>query len=82
MCQHQPGVQANWHRARDNSKYVRALLSERQPEFFTILQSAERQIEFELSGESHDWRARISRAETDLVRYLLGEPSGPFEKAG
>jgi len=54
MCQHQHGVQTHWHRARENSEYVRTLLSERQPEFLTILQSAERRIEFELSRESQD----------------------------
>ena len=54
MCQHHPAVQAHWQRARENSEYVRRLLSERQPEFLAILQSAERQLDVELSCETQD----------------------------
>jgi hypothetical protein len=49
MCQHQ-GVQAQ--RARENSEYVRRLLTERQPEFSGVLQLAERQVDLELSRET------------------------------
>jgi hypothetical protein len=54
MHQHQPGIQAHWHRARGNREYVRRLLSQRQPEFFAVLQSTERQIHLELSCETGD----------------------------
>jgi hypothetical protein len=54
MRQHQPGIQAHWLRAGGNREYVRRLLSERQPEFFAVLQSAERHIHLELSCETGD----------------------------
>jgi hypothetical protein len=54
MRQHQPGIQAHWHRARGNREYVRRLLSHRQPELFAVLQSTERHIQLELSCETGD----------------------------
>jgi hypothetical protein len=48
---HRPQVH-NWHRAAEHREYVRRLLSERQPEFFAVLQAAERQLDLELSNDS------------------------------
>jgi hypothetical protein len=40
--------------ARENSKYLHALLREKQPEFLAILEFAERLADFEVSRESED----------------------------
>jgi hypothetical protein len=66
MCQHQ-GVQAQ--QARENSEYVRRLLTERQPEFSRVLQLAERQVDHELSRGTKSSSALAPRLEL-WVRIL------------
>jgi hypothetical protein len=48
-------------RARDNSEYLRRLLSEKHPDYLAMLQAAERQVDFELSRADQDCRARPDR---------------------
>jgi hypothetical protein len=48
MCQQLPGAQTHWHQAKENRDYVRRLLSEREPVFLALLESAVRQVDLEL----------------------------------
>ena len=51
--------------ARENSEYLRRLLSERHPEFLAILRWTEYRVDFELSRESRDWTSsRVPPIET------------------
>jgi hypothetical protein len=49
---HHPPPVHHRHRAAGHREYVRRLLSERQPEFFALLEAAERQLDLELSNDS------------------------------
>jgi hypothetical protein len=53
MCQQLPCVQTHWDQANENRDYLRRLLSEREPVFLALLQSAVRQVDLELGGSSN-----------------------------
>ena len=56
MCQQLPRAQTRCRRAMENRDYVRRLLSERDPAFLALLQSAVRQLDLEMSRDRQDRR--------------------------
>jgi hypothetical protein len=62
-------------RARENSEYVRKLLSERQPGFLAMLQSAVRQVDSELSQARQDRRTQPGSQEPAWMHCQLHAPS-------
>jgi hypothetical protein len=56
MCQQLPRAQKRCRQATENRAYVRRLLSERDPVFLALLQSAVRQVDLELARDGHEHR--------------------------
>ena len=57
MCQHHQDDLGQRRRAMNNRAQVRTLLREKEPEFLAMLQSAERDLDFELGHDERETRA-------------------------